>query len=143
MAGVALMALALAIGGIVGHATAATPTFTGSFNATPNDYWTSGVDTVSSSPSWCDTLVPDGTHNYAVTVMTPSDDGVPGLYVNLSFSGHNKAGANNTGWMLLRDEIGVWTWDAQVDTVFVRGSGAADSTGWTRYEVWILQDWQD
>ena len=136
LAGVALMALALAIGGIVGHATAATPTFTGSFNAVPNDYWTSGVDTVSSSASWSDTLIPDGLHNYAVTVITPSDANVAGLYVNLSFSG----GPANSGWMLLRDEIGVFTWDAQVDTVFVRGAGVADTTGITRYEVFVLQN---
>ena len=139
LAGVALVALALAIGGIVGHAVAATPTFSGSYNATPNDYWTSGVDTVSSSASWCDTLIPDGIHNYAVTVITPSDANVAGLYVNLSFSG----GPANSGWMLLRDEIGVWTWEAQVDTVFVRGGGAADTTGITRYEVLILQQKND
>ena len=139
LAGMALVALALAIGGIVGHATAATPTFSGSFNAVPNDYWTSGVDTVSSHSSWCDTLIPDGAHNYAVTVITPSDANVAGLYVNLSFSG----GPANSGWMLLRDEIGVWTWEAQVDTVFVRGAGAADTTGITRYEVIILQQKHD
>jgi len=131
--GAAVLCLAVA-------STAATPTFSGSYNMVPNDYWTSGVDTVSSHSSWCDTLIPDGDHNYAVTVITPSDANTAGLYVNLSFSGHNKPGANNTGWMLLRDEIGVWTWEAQVDTVFVRGAGAADTTGITRYEVQILQN---
>ena len=139
LAGVALMALALAVGGIVGHAVAATPTFSGSYNAVPNDYWTSGVDTVSSSSSWCDTLIPDGGSNYAVTVFTPSDANTAGLYVNLSLSG----GPANSGWILLRDEIGVWTFEAQVDTVFVRGAGAADTTGVTRYEVLILQQKHD
>lgn len=134
-----LAVLCLAIGGIPGHATAATPTFDGTYNSVPNDYWRSGVDTVSSSASWSDTLVPDGKHNYAVTVITPSDANTAGLYVNLSLSSGNA----NTGWMLLRDEIGVWTWEAQVDTVFVRGAGAADSTGITRYEVWILQEKHD
>ena len=143
LAGVAVVALALAIGGLVGHAVAATPRFSGSFNAVPNDYWTSGVDTVSSSASWCDTIIPDGIHNFGVTVITALDDNTAGLYVNLSPSGHNKTGANNTGWMLLRDEIGMQTWDVQVDTVFVRGAGAADTTGITRYEVQFLQDKQD
>jgi len=120
-------------------ATAATPTFSGSYNMVPNDYWTSGVDTVSSHSSWCDTLIPDGDHNYAVTVFTPSDANTAGLYVNLSLSG----GRANSGWILLRDEIGVWTLEAQVDTVFVRGAGAADTTGITRYEVIILQQKND
>ena len=141
--GVGLVVLALAVGGIVGHAVAATPTFSGSFNATPNDWYFSGVDTVSSSPSWCDTIIPDGIDNYAVVICTPSDDNVAGLYFNLSPSGHNKTGANNTGWALLRDEIGIWMWEGQVDTVFVRGAGAADTTGITRYQVWFLQDKQD
>ena len=120
-------------------ATAATPTFDGTYNSVPNDLWTSGVDTVCSHSSWSDTLVPDGEHNYAVTVITPSDANTAGLYVNLSLSSGNA----NTGWMLLRDDIGVWTWEAQVDTVFVRGAGTADTTGITRYEVWILQEKHD
>ena len=134
LAGVGLVLVALLVGGIVGHAPAAT--FSGVYSATPNDYWTSGVDTVSSSASWKDTLVPDGEFNYAVTVVTPSDANTAGLYVNLSPTSGNA----NTGWMLLRDEIGIWTWEAQVDTIFVRGAGAADTTGITRYEVWVLQD---
>ena len=139
LAGVALAVLCLAVGGLVGHAVAATPQFSGSYNMVPNDYWTSGVDTVSSSSSWCDTLIPDGLHNYTVTVFTPSDANTAGLYVNLSLSG----GPANTGWILLRDEIGVWTFEAQIDTVFVRGAGAADTTGVTRYEVLILQQKAD
>ena len=134
LTGVALAVLCLSMA-----ATAATPTFDGTYNSTPNDLWTSGVDTVSSHSSWSDTLVPDGKHNYAVTATTPSDANTAGLYVNLSLS----SGKANTGWMLLRDDIGVWTWEAQVDTVFVRGAGAADSTGVTRYEVWILQEKHD
>jgi len=134
LAGVGLVLVALLIGGIVGHATAAS--FDGTGGLVPNDYWTSGVDTVSSSASWKDTLVPDGESNYAVTVITPSDAGVAGVYVNLSLTSGNA----NTGWMLLRDEIGIFTWDAQVDTIFVRGAGAADSTGWTRYEVIVKQE---
>ena len=134
-----LTLVALAVLCLSMAATAATPTFDGTYNSTPNDLWTSGVDTVSSSSSWSDTLVPDGKHNYAVTVVTPSDANMAGLYVNLSLSSGNA----NTGWMLLRDEIGVWTWEAQVDTVFVRGAGTADTTGITRYEVWILQERHD
>ena len=136
LAGVALMALALAIGGIVGHATAATPRWTGSHNLVPNDWFPSAVDTVSSSPSWCDTIVPDGIHNYAVTVCTPSDANVAGVYVNLVPLG----GPAASGWMLLRDEIGIWTWEGQFSAVYLRGAGAADTTGITRYQVWFLQN---
>lgn len=132
LVGVAVLCLATT-------ALAATPTFDGTYNAVPNDYWPSGVDTVCSHASWCDTIIPDGISNYAVTVFTPSDANTAGLYVNLSLSSGNE----NTGWMLLRDEIGVWTWEAQVDTVFVRGAGTADTTGITRYEVLILQEKHD
>jgi len=91
LAGVGLVLVALLVGGIVGHASAAS--FDGTGGLVPNDYWTSGVDTVSSSASWKDTLVPDGESNYAVTVITPSDAGVAGVYVNLSLTSGNA----NTG----------------------------------------------
>jgi len=140
LVGVALALVALVVGGIVGYAPAAS--FTGVYSATPNDYYAVS-DTVASPTKvdtlavvYSDTIVPDGEYNYAVTVVTPSDANTAGLWVMLSPS----SGNSNTEWMLLRDEIGIWTWEVQVDTVFVRGAGAADTTGTTRYQVWFLQD---
>ena len=139
LAGMALVALALIVGGIVGHATAETPTWSGTYNTVPNDYYFSAVDTVCSHSSWCDTIIPDGIHNYAFTVFTPSDANVAGIYVNPVPLG----GPAACGWFLLRDEIGVWTWEGQFSAVYLRGAGAADTTGVTRYQVMFLQQKTD
>ena len=136
--GVGLVVLALAIGGIVGHATAATPAFSGTYNSVPNDWFPSAVDTVCSHASWQDTVIPDGIHNYAVTVCTPSDENVAGVYVNLVPLG----GPAASGWMLLRDEIGIWTWEGQYSAVYLRGAGDADSSV-VHYQVWFLQQKND
>ena len=117
---------------------AATPKWTGSFNAVPNDWFVSAVDTVCSHASWQDSIVPDGLHNYAVTVATPSNSGGAGIYVNLVPLG----GPAATGWMLLRDEIGIWTWEGQFGVVRLRGAGAAD-TSVVHYQVWFLQNKYD
>ena len=135
LAGVALTMVSLIVGGgLVAGLVAGTPTYSGTLGV-PNDVF-AVRDTVSSHSSWADTVVLDGVHNYGVTVETPSDPNVAGVFVNLSFSGHRL----NSGWMLLRDEVGIHTWWAQVDTVFLRGGGAADSTGITRYDLWAEQD---
>ena len=133
--------LAVLMGGLVfalvvaGNAGAETPVWTGSYNQVPNDWYVSAKDTVCSHASWKDSVVADGLHNYAVTVCTPSNSIGAGIWVNLVPLG----GPDATGWMLLRDEIGIWTWEGQFAVVRLRGAGAAD-TSVVHYQVWVLQN---
>lgn len=133
-----LTGLALVVALFAGHASAATPTWTSLFNAMPNDWYVSAVDTVCSHPSWQDTVIPDGVNNYGVVVCTPSNALGSGVWVNLLPLG----GPAATGWMLLRDEIGIWPWEGQFSAILLRGAGDAD-TSVVHYQVWVLQNKND
>ena len=132
--------LAVLMGGLVfalvvaGNAEAETPVW-GRPNAQPNDWYVSAKDTVCSHASWQDTVIPDGYNNYAVTVCTPSNAVGAGIWVSLLPLG----GPDATGYMLLRDEVGIWTWEGQHAAIYLRGAGAAD-TSVVHYQVWVLQN---